>query len=120
LDINYIRYNAVHRRALEDFFPNVPPNHPGLIYSFKSTFPAALTDRFREAGTSSPAWLPKITDYYRFVLTHRHLDGVLCRLAGPREVEELVAMLGEKPLTAEEMAYMVGLLAGPEPTKIGK
>jgi hypothetical protein len=99
LDIHYMRFNAIHNRALKDFFPYVPPERSALIFNFKSTFP-------REVRNDSVRRLPKATDYYRFGLTQRHLDGVLCRLASPREVEELVAALDDKPLTADEMDSM--------------
>jgi hypothetical protein len=116
LDINYIRFNAVHSRAVVDFFPHVPPNRPGLIFNFKSTFPLAVAESRREAGTQSAYPLPKATDYYRFGLSHRQLDGVLCRLASPREVEELAAALDAKPLTADELAHMISLTSPSRPS----
>jgi hypothetical protein len=112
LDIHYVRYNTAHRRAVEDFFPHVRSERTALIFSFKSTFPVVAEERFRQLGLDDGSWLPKVTDYYRFALTHRHLDGILCRLSCPREVEELVAALDEKPLTTDELAYLVGLTSG--------
>jgi hypothetical protein len=112
LDINYIRYNTAHNRAVEDFFPYVRSDRTPLIFSFRSTFPIVTAVRFRQLGLDSRSWQPKVTDYYRFVLTHRHLDGVLCRLSCPREVEELVTAFDDKPLTADELAYMVRLSTG--------
>jgi hypothetical protein len=112
LDIHYIRYNTAHRRAVEDFFPHVPPERASLIFSFKSTFPLVAEERVRQFGLDGGSWLPKVTDYYRFALTHRQLDGVLCRLSSPREVEELVEALEEKPLTPDELAHMIRLSSG--------
>jgi hypothetical protein len=97
LDIHFLRFNAAHYRAVTDFFPHVPPERRALIFGFKSTFP-------RELGSDSAYRLPKATDYYRFSLSQRQLDGILCRLASPREVEELVAALHERPLTDDELA----------------
>jgi hypothetical protein len=109
LDINYIRYNPIHNRAVKDFFPYVLTDSAALVFNFKSTFPAVTAERFDELGLDEHTWRPRVTDYYRFALTHRGLDGVLCRLSNPREVEELVSALAEKPLTPEEMEYMVAL-----------
>ena len=56
---------------------------------------------------SSSLWLPKITDYYRFVLTNPHIDGVLCSPATPSQFAELQAALEDRPLTVAEERYMV-------------
>jgi hypothetical protein len=110
LDMHYVRFNAVHRRAIDDFFPYVRPDRAGLLYGFKSTFPFTTEPR-----ADCAPWQPKITDYYRFALTHRHLDGLLCRLSCPREVEDLVASLEEGPLTPDELAHIIRLSSAAPP-----
>jgi len=101
MDINYIRFNPIHARAVDDFFPHMPSDRTALVYNFKSTFPLAAAPQAHLAGRFTRA-----TDYYRFALNHRGLDGILCRLACPQQVEELVRALEEKPLAGEVLAEM--------------
>jgi len=109
LDINYIRYNTAHPGALTDIFPYLRQDRTGLIYNFKSVLSSVTPERFKELGLDDKYWLPKITDYYRFVLTNPHIDGVLCSPATPGQLAELLDALAERPLTPQEEHYMMWL-----------
>jgi hypothetical protein len=102
MDINYIRFNPIHARAVDDFFPHMPSDRTALVYNFKSTFPLAAAP---QAGAPADRCI-QATDYYRFALSHRELDGILCRLACPQQVQELVRALEERPLTGAALAEM--------------
>jgi hypothetical protein len=109
LDISYIRYNTAHPGAEFDVFPFMRPDHAGLIFNFKSILSAVTPEHIRQLGLGGSLWLPKITDYYRFVLTNPNINGVLCSPATPGQLAELMAALDDRPLTVAEEQYMVWL-----------
>ena len=65
-----------------------------LIFNFKSVLSQVTPERFRQLGLDDRYWLPKPTDYYRFVLTNPHIDGILCSPSSPAQLTELVAQTG--------------------------
>ena len=67
--------------------------------------------RLAEFGLDAGGWLPKPTDYYRYVLTHAGLDGMLCAPRSLGELEALHNCLQEPPLSGEQLAYMEQLSA---------
>jgi hypothetical protein len=109
LDINYIRYNTAHPGAATDLFPYLRADRTGRIFNFKSVMSRVTPERFKELGYDDNYWLPKVTDYYRFVLTSPWIDGVLCSPSSPAQLAELVEALEERPLTPQEEQYMTGL-----------
>jgi len=115
LDIQYIRYNTAHPGAATDIFPYLRPDRASLIFNFKSVLSQVTPERFKELGLDDRYWLPKPTDYYRFVLTNPNIDGILCSPATPAQLTELVAALEQAPLTAEEEDYMMRLSSAATP-----
>lgn len=109
LDINYIRYNTAHPGARQDVFPYLTPNRSTLLFNFKSVLSYVTPERFSNIGLDHHYWLPKVTDYYRFVLTQPALDGILCSLSTPEHVRHLSDALNDRPLTSEEEQYMMWL-----------
>jgi hypothetical protein len=109
LDINYIRYNSAHTGARQDLFPHLRPDRTALLFNFKSAQFRVTPERFRQLGLNGNYWFPQVTDYYRFVLTNPNIDGVLCSPASPRQVEDLLAALADRPLTRQEEAYLTWL-----------
>jgi hypothetical protein len=110
LDLHYVRYNTAHPGAKDDLFPFVPADRPSLIFNFKSLLSVVTSERFHQLGLRD-CWLPSPTDYYRFVLSHPVLDGVLCSPMTVRELEALVACLETRPLEQAEADYMIWLSA---------
>jgi hypothetical protein len=106
VDIGFIRYNALHRGAEKDVFPHVPARRRSLLYNFTSTHGYLRPERYAALGLSGAHWQPKVTDYYRFVLARREIDGLLCAPRSPREVEALVRAMEEGGLTEEERVYI--------------
>jgi hypothetical protein len=110
LDLHYVRYNTAHPGAKDDLFPLVPADRSSLIFNFKSLLSVVTPERFRQLGLRDH-WLPSPTDYYRFVLSHPALDGVLCSPMSVRELDALVACLHARPLDQAEADYMIRLSA---------
>lgn len=108
LDINFIRYNTAHPGANYDLFPYLRADHGGLIFNFKSLMSRVLPETLQQLGLDDEnRWQPKPTDYYRFVFTNPHFDGILCSPASIAEIEQTIAVLEEGPLTAEEEAQLL-------------
>jgi hypothetical protein len=115
LDINFIRYNPGHSGARQDIFPYLRPDKSSLLFNFKSALSRVGPEQMSRLGFDGNYWRPRVTDYYRFVLTNPNFNGILCSLASPREVDELVAALAERPLTPQEEAYMIWLSSAATP-----
>jgi hypothetical protein len=110
LDMHYVRYNTAHPGARDDLFPFVPTGRSSLIFNFKSLLSVVTPERFARLGLRD-RWLPEPTDYYRFVLSHPVLDGVLCSPMTVGELDALVWCLHDRPLDQAEADYMVWLSA---------
>jgi len=110
-DLAFVRYGAAHPGATRDVFPHLPAARSGLLYGFKSTTAHLDELRLLELGLAPSDWRPSITDHYRYALTQRSLDGLLCGLATPREVDDLGAALALGPLDDDERAYLDDLAA---------
>jgi hypothetical protein len=109
LDVSFIRYNTAHPGADVEIFPYMRRDHVGPVFNFKSVLSAVTPEHAKQLGLGGSFWLPKITDYYRFVLTNPSIDGVLCSPATPGQLTELMVALQDRPLTVAEEQYMVWL-----------
>ena len=109
VDIAFVRYNASHPGARKEIYPHISVRHKTLLYGFTSTDGFVAPRRVRELGLANDFWRPAITDGYRFALTPPQVNGVLCSLSTPREVEALGRALEHGPLDAEEEQYLVDL-----------
>lgn len=110
VDVGFARYNAAHPGAEVDLFPPVlaargRASRP-LLYGFSSTSGWASPVRLDEAGLPADNWRPAITDHYRFALTPRAVDGLLCAPANPKELRTLIDALSEGPLSQDECGYL--------------
>jgi hypothetical protein len=109
LDISYIRYNTSHPGARLDLLPYLRADRSGLIFNFTSMMFRVTESQFAALRLPSGSWLPKACDYYRFVLTHPAVDGILCSPEYPDEVQTLVRALDLGPLSLYEEEYMIRL-----------
>ena len=109
LDFNLIRYNTAHPGARADLFPYLQPQSSAPMFNFKSMMFQVPERQFRQMGLPPTAWMPQSCDYYRFVLSHPAVDGILCSPTKPEEVRELVHAMEQRPLTIEEQEYMIWL-----------
>jgi hypothetical protein len=109
LDISYIRFNSAHPGARRELLPYFRPNRTGLVFNFKSAMSRIPDDMYASLGIPSNYWRPDVCDYYRFVLSHPEIDGVLCSPLYPEEVKGMVEALDKGPLSTEEQDYMIWL-----------
>lgn len=106
LDVHFVRYNTAHTGANHDLFPHMNAARTSPIFNFKSVLARVSQERFQQMGGTEDDWLPSATDYYRFVLSNPGIDGLLCSPMSVVELGELLSALEDRPLTAEEKAYM--------------
>lgn len=103
LDAMMIRYNAAHRGAEQEIFPQLPPSRPTVI-SFTATRWSYLLRRPK--GYPQNGRVPTGGMCYRFVLSNPSVD--VC-LSAPRSLAEFEANLAEVrqgPLAADDMQFM--------------
>ncbi len=111
LDINFVRYNPAHPKAQYDLFPFVRPDRTGALFNFKSTLPGIQSASTAEHRVQHHGPRPAVTDYYRFALTTRAIDGVLCAWNSPAHVDAFVKAMASGPLTPQEEAHLVAIAA---------
>jgi predicted aldo/keto reductase-like oxidoreductase len=103
-DLFMVRYNAAHRGAERDVFPQLPagPSHPGIC-AYTATRWGSLID---PARTPPGERTPSAADCYRFCLSHPDVDLVLCGPATTAHVREACRALAAGPLDADELSWM--------------
>lgn len=107
VDVGFCRYNAAHRGAEREIFPKLDgKGRRSRLYGFTSTRGFLGKRRLDELGLDAEKWRPTITDHYRFALAPRAVDGLLCALRTPRQVQELADALARGPLSRDEIEYI--------------
>lgn len=103
-DVFHVRYNAAHRGAEQEIFPELPQGKAPGIVSFTNTRWGDLLDpRKMPPGISSP---PTAADCYRFVLSHPAVHVAIC---GPKNDDEMssgLSTLKAPPMSEEELERM--------------
>jgi len=103
-DVLMVRYNAAHRGAETDIFGHLDETAGQGIVAFNALKHGAMLRRPGGWPASRP--VPTARQCYRFVLSHPCVH--LC-LAGPRtlgQVKELVGVMGDGPLSPDELTFM--------------
>ncbi len=103
LDCLMIRYNAAHRGAETEIFPQLAAHDPGLV-SYTATRWSYLVRRTR--GWPKDAPVPTAGQCYRFVLSNPHVDVCVMAPTNERQLLENLAAVRLGPLPEEEMAFM--------------
>lgn len=103
LDVVMMRYNAAHRGAEQEIFPDLAASRPGVI-SYTATRWGKLLKRPRTWPASEP--VPAAGDCYRFVLTNPNVHVCLTAPGSARELEENLAAVARGPLSEEELTFM--------------
>ncbi len=102
-DILHVRYNAAHRGAESEVFPELPKeDRPGVVVYTATRWGKLLNPRKTPPGESTP----RASDCYRFALSHPGVD--VC-ITGPKNREEMgeaLKTLERGPLGEEERAWM--------------
>lgn len=97
-----VRYNAAHRGAEREVFPELGESPPGVLAYTATRWGALVNPDLTPDGDPTPS----AADCYRFALSSPHVDAVLC---GPRDANELsIAMeaLDRGDMDADELAWM--------------
>ncbi|MBN2246432.1 MAG: aldo/keto reductase [Candidatus Aminicenantes bacterium] len=102
VDIFHIRYNAAHRGAEEEIFPDLPEARPGIIV-FNATRHASLIKSKKIPDNEKH---PTAGDCYRFVLTNPYVDVAISGPSQDRQVEENLKETARGPMAEEEMRWM--------------
>jgi hypothetical protein len=94
IDICVIRYSPGHPGVRMDVFPRMSADSPTLTYNFKSMAPMYRSRQGTGPSTyRGDLWIPSPVNYYRFALSARQIDGILCALYWPEQIRELTAGL---------------------------
>jgi len=103
LDALMIRYNAAHRGAEEEIFPNLPAHNPGVI-SYTATRWNYLLRRPRNWPKSERIPTPEMC--YRFVLSNDNVDVCLTAPRNLKQLRENISTIEHGPLGQEDMEFM--------------
>lgn len=98
-----VRYNAAHRGAEQDIFPNLSQHNPGLI-SYTATRWSYLIRRPK--GWPKGERIPTAPECYRFVLSNPNVDVCLMAPSNEKQLMENLSALREGPLSEDDMAFM--------------
>ncbi len=103
LDVLMVRYNAAHRGAENDIFPQACLHNPGII-SYTATRWTYLLGR--PSGWPRGARIPTAEDCYRFALSHPNVHVCLTAPRNVRQLEQNLKALDSGPLSGEDMDFM--------------
>ncbi len=99
-DLFHVRYNAVHRGAETETFPQLDiPNRPGIVSFTATDWRKLLNPRKMPPGTPALS----AAECYRFVLSHRAVDVCMMGAKNVEQMRENLKVLEQGPLTEEEM-----------------
>jgi aryl-alcohol dehydrogenase-like predicted oxidoreductase len=99
----HVRYNAVHRGAEQEIFPNLPKfNGPGMVTFTTTRWGDLLNPRKLPPGEAPLGG----SDCYRFALSHPAVDLCMCGPKDLAQMREALLALDLGPLSPEEMARM--------------
>jgi len=102
-DVLHFRYNAVHRGAERDIFPELPPaGGPGLVAYTATNWGGLLNPKRIPAGER----VPTAADCYRFVLSRPEVDVCLTGPANAAQLDDALQALDRGPMDAIELAWM--------------
>jgi len=103
LDAIMIRYNAAHRGAEREIFPQLPAPRPAVI-SFTATRWRYLLRRPK--GYPKDGRVPTAGECYRFVLSNPHVHVCLTAPRSLAEFEQNLADVRKGPLAEDDMQFM--------------
>ena len=103
LDAMMIRYNAAHRGAETEIFPNLPESNPAVV-SFTATRWTYLLRPPR--GYPRGERLPTAGMCYRFVLSNPAVHVCLMAPGNLKQFEQNLAEIRQGPLHEEDMQFM--------------
>jgi predicted aldo/keto reductase-like oxidoreductase len=103
IDLFHIRYNAAHRGAEMETFPNLPDvGRPGVVTYTATRWGQLLNPKKMPPGETPPP----ASHCYRFSLSNPAVDVCLCGPKDEAQMKEALRTLELGPLNSEEMARM--------------
>jgi aryl-alcohol dehydrogenase-like predicted oxidoreductase len=102
-DIFHVRYNAVHRGAEREVFPQMPTAHPPGLVSFTATSWRQLLGHKRIPPAER---IPTAADCYRFVLTQPAVNVCMTGPSNAGQLAEALEALRRGPMAEDELAWM--------------
>jgi len=103
LDAVMIRYNAAHRGAETEVFPQLPDSNPGVI-AYTATCWTHLLRAPR--GYPEGGRVPSAGMCYRFLLSHPAVHVCLMAPSNLRQFEQNLAEIRQGPLAEEDLLFM--------------
>lgn len=102
-DAFHIRYNAVHKGAEKEIFPDMPAeNRPGI-----AAFTVTSWQQLLKPGKTPPGEkTPTAIDCYRFALSNPNVDIAITGAGKAEQIKENLAVLDMGPMGEEELAWM--------------
>jgi aryl-alcohol dehydrogenase-like predicted oxidoreductase len=103
IDVFHFRYNAAHRGAEAEIFPQLPAaNGPGMV-----AFVGTANGRLLRPKNMPPGEVPPFAaDCYRFVLSHPSVHVCMTGTKTLAQMRENLSVLDSDPLSADEMARL--------------
>jgi aryl-alcohol dehydrogenase-like predicted oxidoreductase len=103
LDVFMLRYNAAHRGAERDIFPNLNNHNPGVVAYTATRWTFLMR---RPKGWPTDGRIPTAGMCYRFVLSHPNVHVCVTAPTNQKQLEENIAALHEGPLNEEDTQFM--------------
>jgi aryl-alcohol dehydrogenase-like predicted oxidoreductase len=103
IDAMMIRYNAAHRGAETEIFPNLPETNPAVV-GYTATRWSMLLRRPR--GYPKDGRIPTAGMCYRFVLANPAVDVCLMAPSNLRQFEQNLEEVRRGPLAEDDMQFM--------------
>ncbi len=99
-DVFHVRYNAAHRGAEKELFPNIQgENKPGIV-----SYTATRWGQLLNSRKMPPGELPlSATDCYRFALSNPAVDLCLCGPKNTRQMKDALRSLDIGPMDKTEL-----------------
>ncbi|MDD9969705.1 MAG: aldo/keto reductase, partial [Myxococcales bacterium] len=97
-----VRYNAAHPGAETEVFPLLGERPPGVV-AYTAT---RWTDLFNPSLTPAGEPTPRVSDCYRFCLTHPAVDTCIFGPRNRADLDEALSALDRGPMDEEELAWM--------------
>jgi aryl-alcohol dehydrogenase-like predicted oxidoreductase len=102
--IVHVRYNAVHKGAEREVFPQLQPNggRPGVVAFTATSWRQLLNPKKVPKGER----IPTAGDCYRFVLSNPAVDVCMTGPANEAQAAEALKAIEMGPMNEEELAWM--------------
>ncbi len=102
-EIFHVRYNAVHRGAEREVFPQMLTRNPPGLVSFTATSWRQLLGHKRIPQGDK---IPTAADCYRFVLTQPAVNVCMTGPANAPQLDDALEALRRGPMAEDELAWM--------------